>query len=311
MNFKSYRILSFLILIVISLYSCKKDESADCTPMEPIELDDCVTYEPTVAENTFTSTWTVANERDTFFNEIQIPAGDFGGGYVSVAVESFDDDLIPWLTVQPDITLPAGAIFSGSAATTNNEQIEQGFFSVHPGIEYGIEVLPFFNAAEYPQTYEVRWEFFSRPDCFEPNDTQAEAKKVLLNNINEAYMIAGHINPGVGALDDNTYDWYKVELTSAAVLKSELLQSPTDMTISMSVFDDQGSAFVMNHVVTQAGGDFDNGSLSYVESNSELPAGTYFISIHGDFLADGRKSDMDDPLPDHFNTTYRFQVTTP
>ncbi|WP_152604771.1 hypothetical protein [Psychroserpens jangbogonensis] len=294
-----------LLLIGLALFSCSSDDDTE-TPPPILEVNDCELYEPTPASGSINATWEMANERDVYANFITIPS-DPGGGYVTVTLSQSATGLIPALFVDNDFDA-GGTIIGGSAAQTNNVSNRVASFSVHPGASYSVEVYPFFNAADYPVDYTLEWEFFGRIDCFEQNDTQGQAKKILFDETIEAYAIAGFTDYFIASGDDKTYDWYKVELDEPSAIEVEVLDMPNDMRISMRLINTAG---------TLAGYDFDwlgaetslnRGRLSKITSTSILNPGTYYIELHADFV-ESRKSNSDlDPIPEHFNTTYKIKA---
>lgn len=307
MNTKNLLYLGLLFL-GFAIISCSSDDDGTVTPPPIIEVNDCEPYTATPAFGTINSEWTAPNEEDRYDGVITIPS-DPGGGYVRVLLTQDHPDLRPWLTISNDLDA-GGAIVSGSSANTNNELNREAYFSVHPGTTFSLEVFPFFNAPvdDYPVSYTIEWEFFSRVDCFESNDTQATAKKILFDETIEAYAIAGHIGYGVGSFDEQTYDWYKVNLTEPGFIESEVLDMPSDMTIQMRLFKTDGSTVSIIHEWLDPDSPNSNGRRSRIKSSQSLAPGTYYIELHPDFVK-SRKSSFDtEPIPEHFNKTYKIKT---
>ena len=305
-NFKS-KITIPILLLAFLLLSCNGDDT-----IEQAEKNDCKQYAPNSFTKTITGTWGEPNERDEYLDAIVIP-GDAGGGYVKVVLSQSNSELRPSLIIDNDLN-EEGAIIAKSSASTNNELIREAYFSVHPGMKYSLIAYPFFNAAtdDYPVDYTITWEFVSKVDCFEPNDLRTEAKKVLMDEIIEAYAIAGYKDYFVGALDDHTYDWYKVELKERGQLFVELLDLPTDMRITTRWFNAIDEQIVADFVFTgpDLGTPFERGRTSINTTSKVLDAGVYYIELHADFLENGRKADDDTkPIPAHFNKTYKMKVS--
>jgi len=294
---KNYAFYLTLILIGLMIFSCGSDDDATADPQE---FNECETYEPTLASGTFEGRWDEANEHDVY--NISIP-GDVGGGYVKVSLTQGNPGLIPALFVDNNLDA-GGTIIGGSAAQTNNTSARIAYFSVHPNSTFSVEVYPFVNAPMYPADYNLEWEFFSKVDCFEQNDTQAQAKKILFDETIEAYAIAGYTDYFIDAFDDRTYDWYKVNLDEPGIIESEVLDMPNDMRITMRFFDASGSVVASNFEWFGAETDLNRGRLSKITSSSILQPGTYYIELHSDFVL-SRKSNSDlEPIPEHFNKTY-------
>ena len=306
-NFKHQKNTLYIgsLIIAFSIFSCSSDDDVVVSP--PIqEVNDCEPYVPTPASGTINGTWSEVNERDLYDNLITIP-NDLGGGYVRVELSQNDPDLKPWLTVDNDFDA-GGAIIGGSSVQTNNELNRTAYFSVHPGSSFSVEVFPFFNADNYPVDYTLEWEFISRIDCFEQNDTQGHAKKILFNETIEAYAIAGYIDYFVASGDDQTYDWYKVELDESGTIEAEVLDMPNDMRITMRLFNTGGSTIPVNFEWIGSETDLNRGRLSKITSSSVLNPGTYYVELHADFV-ESRKSNNDlEPIPEHFNKTYKIKA---
>lgn len=308
-NFKQKKTIYVIGLLIIGLaiFSCSSDNDTVAPLPTPIqEVNDCEPYSATPASGSTNGTWDVANERDRYPNLINIPS-DPGGGYVQVTLSQSDGDLIPALFVDNDLD-SGGTIIGGSAAQTNDESNRIAYFSVHPGSSFSVEVYPFFNAPAYPVDYTITWEFVSRVDCFEQNDTRSQAKKILFNEIIEAYAIAGFTDYFIAAGDDRTFDWYKVEIDEARVIEVEVLDMPNDMRISMRLFNSSGSIAGYDFEWLGAETNLNRGRLSKITSTSALNPGTYFIELHADFV-ESRKSNSDlEPIPEHFNKTYKIKA---
>lgn len=305
MKLKFSKTALILVLISVALNSCSSDDDVLSPP--PIqEVNDCEPYTPTPASGTVNGTWDVANERDRYTNLITIPS-DPGGGYVKVTLSQGDGDLIPALFVDNDLDA-GGTIIGGSAAQTNDESSRIAYFSVYPGSSYSVEVFPFFNAVNYPVDYTVSWEFYSRVDCFEKNDTQSQAKKILFDETIEAYAIAGYEDYFIASGDDKTYDWYKVELKEAGVIETEVLDMPSDMRITMRLFNASASNVPINFQWLGAQTNLNRGRLSKITSSSILNPGTYYIELHADFVESRRSNSDLEPIPEHFNKTYKIKA---
>ena len=295
-----------ILLSLFLLTSCNEDD------VKQIEKNDCNPYVASDFTKTISGIWAKPNERDEYLDAIVIP-NDAGGGYVKVVLSQSHSELRPALIVDNDFN-EGGAIISGSSATTNNELIREAHFSVHPGMKYSLIAYPFFNAPtdDYPVDYTITYEFVSKVDCFEPNDTRVEAKKVLMAETIEAYAIAGHKRYVVGALDDHTYDWYKIELKERGQPIVEILDLPTDMRIVTRWFNQKDEQIGGDFVFTgpDLGTPFERGRTSINTTSQILDAGVYYIEVHADFLENGRKAHNDTkPIPAHFNKAYKMRVT--
>lgn len=297
-----------MLAIAMTIFSCSKDDDTNTPPLLE-EKNECITYTPTEASNTIAGTWNEPNDTDDYIGAITIP-GDVGGGYVKIVLSQSNTKLRPALFVDNDFD-QGGAIIGGSSEQTNNELIREAYFSVHPGESYSIRAYPFFNAdtEDYPVDYTINWEFISKVDCFEPNDELAEAKKILLGETIEAYAISGYIDYFIASNSPNTYDWYKVVLEEAATIEVEVLDMPNDLTIAMRFFEGSGSVIPFDNEWLTAETDNNNGRLSKITSSAVLPPGTYYIEVHAGFVESRRARTDLQPIPEHFNKTYKIRAS--
>lgn len=245
---------------------------------------------------------------------IEIP-NDPGGGYVSVQVLSENQRVCPWLDVISDQDDGNGHIIK--RGVDPGTFYSTAYFSVHPGMTYSLgtkfwmQTRPHNVRVSMPVKYRILWKFNSRVDCFEPNDDQSQAKLIPLDETVEAYAIAGYIDNGIRAGDPQTFDWYKVELDNAGILEAKALQVPGDGQLTMKLYNEDGRV----HTTTKWLGpdrEYDNinrGRLSKVTSSETVPAGTYYIETHFAYTKRKAHIQSNDPIPDHFNKTYKIMVT--
>jgi len=220
------------------LSSCGDDD----TPEEMEEMmeegtDQCTPYSATLAGNTFESIWIDTEDIKIFADEIVIPS-DIGGGYVKVTITAYDTIFYIGMDIDGQSSFDPVYIISGTSPQITNttvSHIREAYFSVHPDQKYSIRayVRPYTNSFldRYPITATVEWEFFSRIDCWEDNDSKEDAKEIHLDDINEAYAIAGHINDQIFPLDPNAQDWYKITIDTPTQLKLEIFDLPTDIRL--------------------------------------------------------------------------------
>ncbi|HRQ05068.1 hypothetical protein [Nitrosomonas halophila] len=273
-------------------------------------------YEPTPAQGEFKGEWDI-NERHNY--QFTVP-NDAGGGYARVILVTSDPNTIPWLTIKPNND--PGAIFSGSSAQLANEQRRDVIFEAYPGQTYFLEVSPFFNG-NAPMPYTLTWEFFSRVDCYEPNNgktpdiARATAKSIPLNQTIEAYAIAGFREYYIESRGEQTSDWYRIDLDQPATIKLEQIHSPSNIKARFRLFDAQNRNIRMNvEGVAQGINEDTFGRLVKYESVT-LDAGSYLIEttfdvdrVNASANIPGRKADLSkgEQIPDHFNTLYKFTV---
>lgn len=274
------------------------------TYTEPVtELNECIPYEPGAGADFVQSDWSEANEKD-FYPGLLPAVSDPAGGYYIVTLQSTSS--MPWMEIvkQGD----AVPVINGTPPSIN-DRIRTVAISAQYGVSYDVNVWPFINGA-FPENYTISWEYVGIMDCYEPNDTFAEAKFIPKNQTIEAF--ANRNNEGYG-VQEKFKDFYKVVLESPAKIQIELLQSPSDNFVNIRLYRENQS-----HIVCSTNailGDPDtaqNGALYIETSNQVLDAGVYYIEVFPYWTTGHLKSNLDDgeSLRDTWLTPYKFKVTT-
>lgn len=268
------------------------------------QLNECREYVPTQVSGSLIDDWSQANEQDTFPGLLATPS-DPGGGFWEVSVTA-GGPIGPSLNVfgsDPD----AGGV-TMQAKGTREERSANGAFTAFPSAAHTVTVGDFLsaNSIDYPYDYSLSYSFQSRVDCYEPNNIREEAKWIPKDEMLEAYAIAGH-GTGNVVVNEAKADWYRFN-ASGADLRIELEQSPTDIRISMTLFK-SGEAVptATTRTVTTPGGTNDTGIEYYLENLRPVEPGTYFLHVIRDFATDDVNKDT--PIPDYWNTKYRFIVS--
>ncbi len=145
-------------------------------------------------------------------------------------------------------------------------------------------------------------------DCYEPNDIIEDAKSIPKGELIEAYCLAGYQDYFVGSLDDNTYDWYKFELTEASKMKATLLETPSDADISFRFFNEDELNILSQEVII-SGNSNEPGALIEATTNLSLSPGTYYLEVHT-WLPQSSRAYVheDDERPDHLDTQYKLRL---
>ena len=267
---------------------------------------DCVPYEPTGAGQVVQGVWDAAFEIDRY--EITVPS-DPGGGYVIARLESPAPGR-PRMRIIP----PSGlGVITQSAPTFPDGPSPQAIevaFEVIPGAAYEVEIAEDAVSSSFPVNYRWNWSFVSRVDCFETNDAlpsdwpapTAVSKTVPVNEVQQAYSLAGHqsfsINPG----ELQNFDWYDFTLDEAAEVVLETLVVPSDQSIRIRLFDGNGDQV--------ADGTPPVGATGAVGPISLQP-GTYYLDLHPEVRGESQVTLSEGgPLPDHFETPYQFIIRT-
>jgi len=265
---------------------------------------DCVPYTPSMADGSFDNTWSVPGEQDDY--QFTVPS-DPGGGYVTIEF-STTSPASPWMTVLVDGH--PGSISSGGTNPPGGQQITV-VFEVAPSETYDIEVTEWINAPieDHPVSYQLSWVFTGKADCYEPNDgrdiwpdPQSSSKAIPLEQVIEAYSLAGHITNSIVTTHDNNYDWYDFTLAAPAEISLATLKVPADQRFKLRLFNEAQSV-VMASPNPVLGGT--------VQTGPELLAsGTYYLEATPiERGASSARPSGGEPIPDHFNTSYKLVVT--
>jgi hypothetical protein len=165
------------------------------------------------------------------------------------------------------------------------------------------------GANSFPIPFLVTWGFSVKPDCYEPNDTCEEAATIMIGEEVEAYLLKnrGSVQHQAAAeLEDQHTDWYEFTLDTSSALTVDIAKLPSDVTARFAVHNSLEQAIPGAEWIQP--NDETSGSLVL----PSLPEGDYYLSVTVvDFDEGSESAKNDEPLPDHFVTPYRFQLTIP
>lgn len=299
--------LNYLLIFTLCstlFFSCNKDEDQDeMQTCQTEELHECVPYDAQTFTDSLTDSWTEANEEDTH-TFISIPASELGGGVVTITLES--PGAGPAISVWE-----SGLVEQGASIFTSGAGVDEVFtakFTAYPGKSYTAIIHPSWNPSSFPSQYTLTWTYEGKMDCYEHNDTWDQAKFVPKNLDIEARVLTGHIENGVGSLDDVTFDWYKFVLDEPSQVQVLVDECPEDIKLTTRIFDeDQNHKLTTTTFITGSG--TETGSTYTDLSNDVLNPGTYWLEVHS-FFAPQSEVLMDDPDPDHWSSHYNMKVTT-
>lgn len=272
---------------------------------------DCVPYEPTVAGKVYddpTINWGQAFEKDKY--QFTVP-DDPGGGYVIARVETSAPSQPAMLIIPP---LGSGGVITQQAPTqpaSPNPQVLEVAFEVDSGITYDVVIQESVvsSTPAFPVHYKWSWTFISRVDCYEENDGRANnwpspvgtSKTIPVDQVLEAYGLAGHQSYGIAPFDDNNHDWYDFTINAPTEIMIGTLEVPTDQGIRVRLFDNKGLTLLDQR--PQVGG-------TAVIGPRLLQPGTYFVELLPEeggerqvTLSEGEQ------IPDHFDRPYKFIIS--
>ncbi len=269
---------------------------------------ECVPYEPTEAGEVIESTWEAQFEKDNY--EFTVPA-DPGGGYVIAFAETTAPSR-PQMRIIP----PSGQGVVAQVAPTSPDGLSpqklEVAFEVDAATTFTVEMFEdaVSQPAAFPVPYKWGWTFVSRVDCYEANDGSpgnwpdpiAGSKTIPLDQILEAYSLAGHQTYVISGGDANSFDWYDFTLEEPTEVWLATLTTPLDQRIRVRLFGDDGLTIVDK--VPEIG-------QTGLIGPTLLQPGTYYFDLHPEVRGDGYVVLSEGgTIPDHFDRPYHFIVST-
>ena len=253
---------------------------------------ECAAYTAQATSGSIPGQWAAPNAKNT--HEITAP-NEPGGGYYEVAIEGAP--VGPKLEVLVKGVTPA---VIGSADSPDGATSTKLAFEVAGGQTIEVRALSVRNAPadQYPVPYTITWKYQGRADCYEPNDTRAQAKLIPLNTDLEAWALYNRASNYHVA--DGHFDWYRIELKEAAKVTFELLSVPKDVVIGLHAFYSVKPGSIANSVAKPKG-------QVHAMDLGALQPGVYFIHVETPTF-DASISSKAEPLLDHFVTPYKFRV---
>ncbi|WP_206079521.1 hypothetical protein [Polyangium spumosum] len=220
------------------------DHEATC--YEPTAAEGTDGFEATAEANTHTFTFTVPN--------------DAGGGYVEV--RGHGEQLFMGLMAATD---PDGDI-SGSASGEGGVAARR--FVVTPGMTYSVRLEETGVATgDPPQKVTYDWKFHAAVDCFEPNDTPAEARSIALGKPLSAYMLAGYVENAWPTYEAH-YDYYEVQVDRPGMLRATL---DTPIALSLDMYGPDGETKLAGDLALET-------EPKTIEAEITEP-GTYYVLV--------------------------------
>ncbi len=267
---------------------------------------DCTPYAPSTAGDVIDATWAQAFERDTY--TFTVP-DDPGGGYV-VAFAETTAPSEPHMRIIPPSGLGVVTQTAPTDPTSLSPQLLEVAFEVAAGTTFTVELFEdaVSSPSAFPVPYRWGWTFVSRVDCYEANDgipnqwpaPTVGSKTVPFDQELEAFSLAGHLDFTIGG--EHTYDWYDFTLDAPADIWLGTTAVPTNQVLRVRLFGANGLAIADS--VPEVGQPTLLGPVS-------LGPGTYYFHVLPE-VRGGREAVLSEgeSLPDHFDTPYRFIVST-
>ena len=220
------------------------------------------------------------------------PATDLAGGYVQLQMEGVAASGLAEMIV----TDAEGGVIFDSSTTTAGESV-YGWLTVAPGAKYTIEVTRTGGAGDR-FAYNINAKYTAIVDTFEPNNTTADAKPIVVGTPITASAAAPSAKAQLQPGEDS--DFYKVTLAGgdATVTMSNV---PADYLCEVIVLDSAGASVNENDSTTPG--------ATCTLALTGLAAGSYFVQV-APFSGTVRADKVKD-VPASVTGSYTLNVTQP
>lgn len=255
--------------VVVAAGAESSGGKAVCLPTVPgpaTRDDECVRYVPDAVQGQLSDTFTQTR------TERRVPFGadDLGGGLFRLVITANG----PLDSVVRRRGAPAGEEHGSGQLIT-----DFGTTSTHTivfraqGFErYELVLNPFVTlAASDVITYQVSWTYEPVVDCYERNDTLAEARRIPLGRPITAFSHAGVIAGDSGIVGPSLADFYKVVLSAPTTVRL-MARKPGDVALSVDLIDAAG---VVQTAIDPVGAP----NTELRSDQVALGAGTWFVRV--------------------------------
>jgi hypothetical protein len=229
---------------------------------------------------------TIAHDADVDVYEFTVPPAPYGG-YAVVSLTGVDADASVNLEVRAAVD---NSIVVDEWSYTPGESVYV-WFTAAPDQTFRAFVTWAWNE---PGAYTFTAEWFPAPDCYEPNDTRAQAKWIPVGESIQAFLLGGRVAADV--IDEAFDDWYRVWLEPGAV-EVTLRDVPAQIAPELALYDAQGM-----QIASDWGGDGEGLTLT-----ADVAAGEYAILV-GRNWSGATEGWGIDALPEHLGAPYSLTV---
>lgn len=244
-------------------------------------------YEPTAAEGTDSFEATFEAPERTF--SVTVP-NDAGGGILEFRGHGYHlfMTLLTGKIPDADITFATG--FDGDVAVRR--------IVAAPGMTYLVRLRESSQVeSDPPLTVSFDWTFTSVVDCFEPNNTPAEAREIALDKPLSTYMLAGYVEDDWPSIESQN-DYYKVQVDRPGKLRATL---KTPVTLALDLYAEDGATHL-------GGGPIFETEPGAIEAEITEP-GTYYVLVAPFVSLRYNDFDTGGETPANWTTPYELTVT--
>ncbi len=178
------------------------------------------------------------------------------------------------------------------------DDVTVGFLAA-PNVSYSMLGRQAASAPAYPTTWVFSWEATAIPDCWEPNQTPAQAAPIALDAPIRGYMNAGY-ESGDEPDSEAYWDYFQIDIDAPGVMNVSMDQVPSDGLLRIAVFDaaDEGIGPLIG--VETMGQTF-SGTVPIIE------AGTYYVRVY-QLVAPTLRFGDDGEIPESWTVPYTFTL---
>lgn len=259
-----------------------------------VEAHDCVTYTPDAVEGSQDGVW--ADIEDVVVLPIDI--GDPGGGLVEVTLTIADT---PTSIDVRRRDAPDEEIHPGVLAGTEPERTEAFVFRAQGDHQYDLIVKPFVSPTdESDDSYRVEWRYTPLVDCYEHNQSVADARRIPLDTPITAYAHPGIIAGDGVLVGPGMVDFYAIELAEPTRVRLAVTK-PDDEALVVEFWDPTIEYTIAGVDPLGAGG------VELHSDELDLAAGVHIVRV-GHFDGQSSTLNLRDPIPAGWNNPYTLTV---
>lgn len=229
------------LLLSLSLAACDGGSSKDDTGAAGSEESDCQPWEPQ------DSSWDITDSIDNIGAvdaHTITPPTTRGDGIMRATMTFGKYDGSPRLSLLADSgdQFSTASVHAGDPAAADYATTIFLEWSMATDDSVELQVDEFLASAtegDYPIDYTLTLSWQDRVDCWEDNDTAAQAARMPIDATHEAWLLGTPASDST-LRDVGEEDWYRVEIPQDAAGLSVALTPPSDITVQIEAFSDQG-----------------------------------------------------------------------
>lgn len=264
-------------------------ETVPTTGDVPEELHECEPYRPADVSGERNGSFTEIDEFETW----PIVIDDPGGGLVTVTLQASGGTTVSVLI--KDVVAEVNSHIGHLTDENGNAKI---VFRAHGNKTYNLSATAFVTPNDVA-TWTAKWSYEPLVDCYEHNDTRADARAIPVNTPISAYAHTGILEEDGVLVGPSVVDWYRFTIHEPATVSlASVMPDESALFFDLLGDDDIVALATASHVAAP----------NSVESEAvELAAGTYYVRL-GYFVSDSVGVSGDDVVPALWREPYTLTV---